>query len=80
LSPAWIGTSFPLRSPDAPAEEGAHVVSGPQAEIEDVGPLQEEGPLLGEDDGKAREVGAARVDLRLGEVGVDRERGQRVRA
>lgn len=61
FSPARIGTSLPFSSPHAPTEEWPHVVTGAGAEIADVRALQEEGALLGKDDGKSREVRTSRV-------------------
>ena len=67
---------------DTPGEEGddVGVVEGGEAdtEIENVGALQEEGPLLREEEGEAREVGSPGVHLRFGEVGVHRGHGRGV--
>ncbi len=43
-----------------------------EAEIVDVGALEEESPLLWEEEGEASEIGATRVDFRFSKVGVDR--------
>ena len=70
-----------LDEPDPPAEEGQQALAAEaEPEVEDVGGVEEEGALLGKEQREAGEVGAARVDLGLGEVGVDGERGERVRA
>jgi hypothetical protein len=49
---------------DAAAVKGADVVSRPEPELEDVASFDEERAFLGEEERKAREVGAPRVDLR----------------
>src|SRR5262249_28064523 len=61
-------------------DEARAVAAEAGAEREDVGPVQEERPLLGEEQRESREVRLARVYLGLGEVGVDGERGEGVRA
>ena len=66
---------------DAPTEEGRRqVLVETEPEVEDVGALEKEGALLGKEQREARQVHAARVDFGLGEIGVDGERRQRVRA
>ena len=52
----------------------------PEAEREDVGAFEEERALLGKEQRKPRQVRAARVDFGFGEVGVDGDRGEHVRA
>ena len=52
----------------------------PQAELEDVGALEKERALLREEERKARQVRPSRVDFGLGEIGVDRQRREHVRA
>ena len=66
--------------PHAPAVVGQERLPEPEAEGEDVGPLQEERALFREEQREARQVGPPRVHLGLGEIGVDRERSEQVRA
>ncbi len=66
--------------PHASAVVGQQRFAESKAEGEDVGPLQEERALLREEQREARQVGAARVHLGLGEVGVDGQRAEQVRA
>ncbi len=51
-----------------------------ETEREDVVALEKERALLGKEQRKPRQVGAPRVDLGFGEVGVDGQRRQHVRA
>ena len=53
--------------------KGTHVVARAEPELEDVAPLDEERALLGEKQREAREIRAPGVDVRLSEVGVDRQ-------
>ena len=68
----------PLQQADTSAVERDHLSAG--AELKDVGPLQEEGPLLREEQREPGEVRPPRVDFRFGEVGVDGQRGEQIRA
>ena len=52
---------------DASAEKGIEVFSAP-SEVENLGPLQEERPFLGEIERKPGQIDAAVVDFRFGEI------------
>ena len=69
----------PIQQSDPPTEEGFDVIAEAESEIENVRALEKKRALLREEERKSRQVGAPRVDFGLGEVGVDGERGERVR-
>ncbi len=80
--PHSIGTSSALLEPDPAREEDVEQVdlalvaaAVGRAEVEDAGVLEEEVPLLREEEREAREVHLLLVDLDLGEVGVVGEVG-----
>ncbi len=65
---------------DAAAEErlhllGAQAVAAGAGEVEERGAVEEEVAPLGKEEGEAREVDLALIDLGLREVGVDRQVG-----
>src|SRR5262249_41981790 len=77
LHPAADRHLTPVEEADAPGEERDErlVEADPAREVELVRPLEEEAPLLRKEEGEARQVDLPRVDLRLGEVGVERSDG-----
>ncbi len=77
LPPCANRDFFSLVQTYASREEGNDVRAverrEPGSEVEDVRALEEERPLLGEEEREPRQVGPARVDLGLGEVRVHRQ-------
>src|SRR5439155_9093064 len=73
---------LPVQQPDGAAEEGDQIrVLAPEpGHIEDTGALQEEGPLLGKEQLEACQVDLPGIDLCLGKVRVDGERGRHARS
>ena len=74
------GDLLSLEQTDAPAVERNEVgvAAAETGRLEDPGPLEEEGALLREEEGKTRQVHLAVVRLRLREVGVHGEGGGEV--
>ena len=75
-----IGTSCPSTRPMRRLKNGITSSFEAEAERKDVAALEKERALLREEQREARQVRAARVDFGLGEVGVDGQRGEHVRA
>ncbi len=71
LQPGVDGGHLALDQPHPPRIERDEVRREPRAEGEEVRALQEERPLLGEEERESRQVDLPRVDLGLGEIGVD---------